>query len=827
MLNVRFVSRVLIAAAALAAAWPLAEAVQDWVELSGYHEDANTRLVTGSRGAGDWVVWDDVDGAITASHVFPKGPGYAAGIRDGDVLFLWDNQQYFDALDLKNAMSGLSPGVSRPYLLTRGTEFVEVSVELTRHPTFLYPRSMALWQFSLWGFTLGAFFHALGLFIAGPLARHNPSARFELVLIAVSSLWIFGNLLRLLAVQVFGPPDAGTLYDLAFQVTTTFGLIGWVGFPFLLLIRVASAAGLLKGHRAWLVPVIVCVPMVLAAGMLVTLLVGSIGPVSIEDLLVPILFYASCYIGMAAVVALLNHDEATGDWGRAGSVIIALMAAAAALAVQGVIPVLSALSEQATGWMIVSAQLLAVVPVTIYTVGTLQFGKVDEILSRAFVYTLVLGLIFFAFVGGMTVLDPMLERTGASRIVVEGLFVVLLLVLFERLGRRLQIFASSFFSAERHQARVAMSRFLERITEFLDAETLASEAIAVAGSAVGARSAVLFLRAPSDDQSWIVGQFRPEPPYVTEQVFRLIWPHFRDQPAIWARNPELNKRHLPGSVRRLMLEHGAGLAVPVRGDGHTTGMLVFGMKSRRGAVYNLDDLELLRSFALQVGLAVDRLQLVEREKRLAAETSEAHLVALRAQINPHFLFNSLNTIISLISERPGEAEAVVENLSAIFRYTLQTGGKAFVPVRDEIALVERYLHIEKARFGERLTISCEVDPDAADVPVPAFTIQTLVENAIKHGIEKVRGPGRLSISVCTSEPDQSVVVDIVDTGAGIQTLFGRTEPATGNLDFFGTGLSNVYERVGQLYGRDDLLSFVSSPDAGTVVRLKIPSSSQK
>jgi hypothetical protein len=738
------------------------------------------------------------------------------------VLFLWDNQQYFDALDLKNAMSGLRPGVTRSYLLTRGTEFVEVNVELTRHPTFLYPRSTALWQFSLWGFTLGAFFHILGLFIAGPLARHNPAARFELVLIAVSSLWIFGNLVRLLAVQVFGPPDAGTLYDVAFQVTTTFGLIGWVGFPFLLLLRVSSAVGLLEGHRTWLLPIIALVPGVLAAGMLITLLIGSIGPVSVEDLLVPILFYASCYIGMAALVALLNHEEAAGDWGRAGSVVIALMAAAAALAVQGVVPVLSALSEQATGWLIVSAQLLAVVPVTVYTLGTLRYGKVDEILSRAFVYTLVLGLIFFAFVGGITLLDPVLERSSASRIVVEGLFVVMLLVLFERLGRRLQIFVASFFSAERHRARVAMSRFLERITEFLDAESLASEAISVAGSAVGARSAILFLRAPSDDQSWIVGQFHPEPPYVTEQVFRTIWPHFRDQPAIWARNPELNKRQLPGAVRRLLLDHGAGLAVPVRGDGHTTGMMVFGVKSRRGSVYNLDDLELLRSFALQVGLAVDRLQLVEREKRLAAETSEAHLVALRAQINPHFLFNSLNTIISLIEERPGEAEAVVENLSAIFRYTLQTGSKAFVPIRDEIALIERYLHIEKARFGERLTVSCDVDPTAADVPVPAFAIQTLVENAIKHGIEKVRGPGRLSISVSTDEPDHSVIVEISDSGAGIQTLFDHSEPVTGPQAFFGTGLLNVWERIGRLYGRNDLLSFVSHPESGTVVRLIIP-----
>ena len=804
------------------------------MEMTRFQADAPGSVSTGSRSS-DWIVWSDVDGAITATYVFPTGPGYEAGIRNGDVLFLWDNQQYFDAEDLKNAIAFLPPGKERTYLVTRGAEYEEVTVALARHPTFLYPRSEALWRFSLWGFTIGAFFHVLGLFIAGPLAQHNRSARVELILIAVSSLWIVGNLIRLLAVELFGPPGMDTTFDTAFQITTFFGFIGWIGFPLLLVTKVASDARLLKGHRSWLMPVLYAVPVVLAVGMLTTAIRGSIGPVSIEDLLFPVLFYASCYIGIAAAVSFISArssgDVPTGSegWGRLGSAIIFTIAVAAGLGVQGVIPVLSTWSEQATGWLIVSAQLLAVVPVTVYTIGTLRYGKVDEILSRAFVYTLVLGLIFFAFVGGVTALDAMFERAGRSRIVLEGVFVVFLLVLFERVARRLRFYVASFFSAERQKGRIAVSRFIDGITEYLDAESLAAEAITVSGRAFGARSAVVYLSSPSHPDEWLVGNYSPEPPYITEQVFRSSWPHFRSNDAIWARNPELNTHTLPMAIQRMLLEHNTGLAVPIRGDGKAAGLMLFGFKAKNNAVYNLEDLERLRSLASQVGLALERLQLVEREKRLASESSEAHLVALRAQINPHFLFNALNTIVSLIEERPGDAEDVVENLAAIFRYTLHTGSKPFVPVSDEMTLVDRYLLIEKARFGDRLSVSCTLNDAIAGHPVPAFAVQTLVENAIKHGIEKVRGRGRLTISVeplpdAESEPTGAIQVTVHDSGVGIPALFAEKEPATGRLAFFGIGLSNVHDRMRELYGRDDLLRFESSDVAGSTVRLVIPPS---
>ena len=272
-----------------------------------------------------------------------------------------------------------------------------------------------------------------------------------------------------------------------------------------------------------------------------------------------------------------------------------------------------------------------------------------------------------------------------------------------------------------------------------------------------------------------------------------------------------------------MRRYHASLAVPIRGEGKSVGLIILSNKTRRGSVYNLDDLDQLRSLAGNLALAVDRLGLVEREKSLAAESSEAHLVALRAQINPHFLFNALNTLLSLIGEKPKEAEAVVEHLAAIFRHTLHAGSKAFVSLESEMTLVQCYLAIEKARFGDRLTVNIEWDDSLRSHPVPAFTIQTLVENSIKHGLEKKREAGILTIKM-TRTDDHHAILTIQDTGNGIPALFGRKGPASEKHDFFGIGLSNVYERLRQLFAREDLLRFSSDPETGTTVEVVLPAS---
>jgi len=514
-------------------------------------------------------------------------------------------------------------------------------------------------------------------------------------------------------------------------------------------------------------------------------------------------------------------DTFLTTWGRTSSLLILVTTAIIALSVTGIVPTLGSLDVTLSAWLIVAAQLLAIIPITLSTAKTLRLGKVDEVLTRTFVYVFVLGTLFIAFVGGLGLIESIIGRTGASRGVIEGLYVVLLLILFERGARRLRVFAASFFTSDRHQLRERLGKFQTELTDFVDAESLAERTVTVLGAAFKASSAVLFMPSPDELSGWVTARYNPEPPYFTEQIFLGVWEHFQKDSSIWAANPELTENFLPATSSRLMQEHGAALAIPIRRDGVASGLLILGPKSTRRGTYNLEDIELLRSISGPLALGIDRLALVERERQLATENTNAKLVALRAQINPHFLFNALNTILALIAEKPEEAERVVEDLASIFRRTLQIGSKPFVDLADEITLVERYLRIEKARFGERMIAECRIDPSLTSFPVPAFIVQTITENAVKHGLEKRRERGTLQIS-CTPMKDGCARIDIEDSGVGIPALFGKLEFTEGASSFFGIGLNNVCSRLERLYGRNDLLQMRSNAETGTHVRVILP-----
>jgi len=247
-----------------------------------------------------------------------------------------------------------------------------------------------------------------------------------------------------------------------------------------------------------------------------------------------------------------------------------------------------------------------------------------------------------------------------------------------------------------------------------------------------------------------------------------------------------------------------------------------GERREEGTVYNLEDVDLLRTISSQIAVAVDRQRLFQREKELARQTSQAELAALRAQINPHFLFNTLNAISSLIEEKPDQAVETVNNLSSIFRYTLKTGKASFASIEDEIQLVRKYLSIEKVRFGDRLSVEWEIDDSLKSKQIPALALQTIVENSIVHGISKIRQNGKLQIRI-QKHPEFEMEIVINDNGPGIPSIAAQGE-ITGRLDFLGVGTSNVFSRLRELYGRDDLLRFSSQPGEGTKVRILIPNS---
>jgi signal transduction histidine kinase len=177
---------------------------------------------------------------------------------------------------------------------------------------------------------------------------------------------------------------------------------------------------------------------------------------------------------------------------------------------------------------------------------------------------------------------------------------------------------------------------------------------------------------------------------------------------------------------------------------------------------------------------VEEVRLVEAE--LHEQAARAELAALQARINPHFFFNTLNTISALLAEDPAKADEVVQTLADLFRYTFKAAHADAVTLSEELEFVEGYLAVEKARFGDRLRVAWAVDPDVRGARVPGLILQPLVENAVGHGIAPAPGGGTVRISGRVE--DGRLVVEVEDDGAGLggdPASMIREDHALGNV----------------------------------------------
>lgn len=199
--------------------------------------------------------------------------------------------------------------------------------------------------------------------------------------------------------------------------------------------------------------------------------------------------------------------------------------------------------------------------------------------------------------------------------------------------------------------------------------------------------------------------------------------------------------------------------------------------------------------------------------QLQRELSEARLAALRMQLNPHFLFNTLHAVSALITTNPEAAERVVARLSDLLRSTLDSSKPQEVPLSEEIQFLEKYLLIEQARFEDRLHISTEIASDSTHALVPYLVLQPLVENAIRHGIEPMDTLGRLEIKA--QRRDSILELQVIDNGKGLQL-------DSGVQLFEGIGLSNTRSRLRHLYGELQKFELLEQPSGGVCVRIEIP-----
>ncbi|WDF34366.1 histidine kinase [Arthrobacter agilis] len=250
---------------------------------------------------------------------------------------------------------------------------------------------------------------------------------------------------------------------------------------------------------------------------------------------------------------------------------------------------------------------------------------------------------------------------------------------------------------------------------------------------------------------------------------------------------------------------------PVRADDRVVGTV--------GAFAGDVNAGLVRATNELAGWVSTQVELAElgSSRRLLAE---AEVRALRAQISPHFIYNSLNAIASFINTDPQRARELVVEFADFTRYSFRRHGD-FTTVAEELRSIDRYLLLERARFGDRLKVTLEIGPEVLSTVIPFLSLQPLVENAVRHGLDSRDGRGHITITAHDAGAFAEVTVE--DDGVGIDPEHLRSVLA-GHTEDVHVGLRNVDLRLRQVYGDDYGLVIDTAPGAGTLITLRVPKS---
>jgi two-component system LytT family sensor kinase len=270
----------------------------------------------------------------------------------------------------------------------------------------------------------------------------------------------------------------------------------------------------------------------------------------------------------------------------------------------------------------------------------------------------------------------------------------------------------------------------------------------------------------------------------------------------WDRTWALTRSYFPSEVVTFLVVLGAGLISDI---------------SRRYRARERESIELQartsRLEAEQAELRARAAQLQAQSAELHAQLAEARLAMLRTQLNPHLLFNTLNAVSALVAKDPRGVRDMIALLSELLRYALKDSTEQEIPLREELRLLRIYLEILEIRYQGQLQTLVAVDTDAQEALVPALIMQPLVENAMKHGIERAGGYGTIEVRARRSGDD--LLLSVQDTGSG-------DEVVAPGADGSGVGLRLTRARLVELYGSEQRLELQSVPDGGMIAQIMLP-----
>lgn len=263
--------------------------------------------------------------------------------------------------------------------------------------------------------------------------------------------------------------------------------------------------------------------------------------------------------------------------------------------------------------------------------------------------------------------------------------------------------------------------------------------------------------------------------------------------------------------------------IPIPSNGKIEEMIGVSTGSGRQSL-NSGEIGFLKDIGHNLGVRLHHLEVEAEHRRqtlretlLRQQLTEAELRALRAQVNPHFLFNSLNTIADLIIRDPVKAERMTLRLSSVFRHVLAQADRQFVTLQEEFEFLRNYLDIEQERFGENLQVCFALDPQLAHVPIPTLLLQPLVENALKHGL-RPKG-GRTNLRVTAAVGATGIALEVIDDGVGFNAEISSTKLVGAKS---GVGLANTRARLQAMYGEKGRLRIESAPMKGCRISVSIP-----